>query len=417
MKAFDERWDQEFATLGAFPIQNYLQYDPRNVSEERAKFMAGETENPLFIYPLVKTVDIQKIEDDLVGLRERIDNEEDNQWVRLAYLDRIDEKLIELEQLKAVRANNDDQFDLSMSRLYGEIDKGLFSDVLRAFEERLNDDLASSSRASDAVEKLNDIISSISKELETSNRREEGVFTYVYKQDAEYLNATEIREVFNGELERHGISGWKVVVDNAKRYKSITVNQNERSIFIPTARKLTLQESRALAEHELVHIRRRLNGDVSGLKILGRGLAYYLRAEEGIAKRIELEFSRSALNATLENYLLSGLIMGVDGKKRSFREIYDVSALLFEAVHLREVKNNNRSVRGFAWPRAMRFFRGTSGQTPGVCQRRYKTYLEGFVAVDSMFSSGSLEESVAMVGKYDPSNERHVAILKGLNII
>lgn len=416
MKAYDERWNEEFDALGTFPIQNYLRYDTDNVTEEKERFLRGDVRNPTFSYPLAEKVDVKKIEDELIGLREKIENEESNKWVKVAYLDRIEEKLTELEQLKAVKENNDKLFDLSMSRLYGEIDSEVFAGVLSAFNKRLETGIKNDNRnISLASEKLSEFLHLMIDEVGVGAEKYE--LTYVDKEAGEYLKASGIGGVFREELRLYNVIDWEVVVDETKKFKSITVNQNEKRVYIPHSRKLTLKESKALAHHELIHIKRRLNGDSSPLKILGRGLAGYLRAEEGLAKRAELMFSNSALNATLENYLLSGLILGADGKKRDFRDIYEISLLLFEAIHIMEEKNLKRQPENFAWLRAARFFRGTSGQTAGVCQRRYKAYLEGYLKLNEMINADQVSEEVAMLGKYDPANDRHVAILEGLNMI
>ena len=69
-----------------------------------------------------------------------------------------------------------------------------------------------------------------------------------------------------------------------------------------------------------------------------------------------------------------------------------------------------------AYNRSVRVFRGTDGKTPGVCFTKDMIYREGNIDIWNLVGEDPDAAMQFSVGKYDPSNPEHLALLSRLGI-
>ena len=69
-----------------------------------------------------------------------------------------------------------------------------------------------------------------------------------------------------------------------------------------------------------------------------------------------------------------------------------------------------------AWTTCVRTFRGTDSKTPGTCFTKDIIYREGNIAVWETLERNAPEMHRWNIGKYDPSNPRHLWVLDQLGI-
>lgn len=259
----------------------------------------------------------------------------------------------------------------------------------------------------------------------------EGIYT---PDDYEIDSAEKIANMFTQYLEKGGIVDWTVHIDLPGFRTAFGVNQAQKVIDIPhdsdlALRKdsITKQSLQALLEHEIgIHVVRRANGDLSQLALLGFGLDSYLRAEEGIASFAEQLITGVNGYAGEIGYLSVGATVGTLGQPLSF---YDLFTLL-NAYFILDIAERQLHEQGFyeldelrmmatdkAWGRALRTYRGSTGTTTGTVYTRDIIYLEGNRAIWKLVDIEPKVEADWLVGKYDPTNQRHVTTLRELGIL
>ncbi len=236
------------------------------------------------------------------------------------------------------------------------------------------------------------------------------------KNEPEY-SAEEIKVAFQRALLECNAQGWSVVLDESGN-TAINVNQENKTVYVPAERKVKETKLKALIAHEIgTHALRRENGERSKLKLLGLGLDRYLKGEEGLARYKEQEIIGATDFAGFDCHLAISLAMGLDGKKRDFREVFDI----LRDYYFVKSKNANRdeswkNAEELAWKRCLRAFRGTTCDIPGACFTQDIAYREGNIGIWNLVKKDDDEMRRVMVGKYDPTSERHIWILDQLGI-
>lgn len=232
--------------------------------------------------------------------------------------------------------------------------------------------------------------------------------------------ADSICTIFQVALNSLRSEGWSVVIDRGSKI-GISVDQEYKQIKIPESRRLIFTEIQSLVVHEVgTHIKRRLNGERSRLQLLGLGLDRYEKGEEGIATMKEQVLHETIDDyAGLDGYLAISLAIGLDGKKRDFREVFEIMKKYFYLKILssgKDAEQAMKSAQTSAWNRTVRTFRGTDCRTKGVCFTKDMIYREGNIGVWEVVKDNPKEMVRFSVGKYDPSNKRHIWILDQLGI-
>ena len=160
------------------------------------------------------------------------------------------------------------------------------------------------------------------------------------------------------------------------------------------------------------------NGERSKLQLLQLGLDRYLPGEEGLALHRQQAVEGAKDYAGFPGHFPSSLAKGLDEHEpRTFREVYEI----LKQYYILSEKNRTgeereRMAAELAWKSCVRRFRGTTGATPGAIFTKDIVYREGNIETYELINRKDHEQHRFMVGKYDPSNERHRWILDQLGI-
>ncbi len=403
---------------------------------EKAKhaFLSGVVRNPELTYPRLKDFDAQAVEKQYLALKEKIKKEK-NDVLRKVYLWKVNEKIAENRMLQAAKNGDDKKFVRYSTFVYGRPERETFNYTLAKLlvdTERAmrNDDNIIAQEAARRLRdefkdylSLADDITLLPQKRKRVGPVEANVFLLrhkdekfqipsvsemeVYNDDREYTDQ-EIVATFTEALKTYGIEGWDVVIDDTRTAISIS----DGKVLVPKGRrKESLRTLQGLIAHEIgVHVRRKENGAHSVLKILSIGLDRY-KDDEGIAMYEQQKVQGMHDFAGFNTYLAISLALGMDGKKRDFRYVFTIMTdyFLMEGEDYATAQNR-------AWNMCMRTFRGTTGATPGACFTKDLFYRDNNIGIWYLVKRNDPEVRRFMVGKYDPTNARHIWVLDQLHI-
>lgn len=431
----DTSWYERLKDCGSFEEYEYLGGEKTVREEEKRNFLEDpDRESPELDYPQLTIENVLQKEHDLLLLKRDVLQKEENLLVRQTYRWKINEKLAEIRMLKATLEKNDSRFLRYANFIYGKPDEAVFHYTLDAIRSKFKT-LTSSENpilAREALDFLEKTFLSPSQQepkkpnasvfetVQSTTRSEFSPFLQLIPEDAsETLGAEEIQTLFSEALRQLEAEGWCVETSDNKT--AISVDQENQKVLIPKNRTLLKKKAYQLLLHEIgTHAKRRIQGERSRLQLLGLGLDRYRNAEEGVATLREqaLEASFSDFSG-LDGHLAISLAQGLDGKKRNFREVFD---FLFQYNFVLQLAKNippedaQKKARNTAYTSCVRTFRGTTGKTRGSCLTKDIIYREGNIKVWEVVSQDCSEMLRFSVGKYDPSNDRHLWILSQLEI-
>lgn len=435
--ALDDRWYPIFQEIGSFQAYEYLDGDKAYREEQKRKFLSGETANPSLDYPKIDLEKLARYEQALMQLKADIIHEEQNDLVKQVYRWRLNEKLAELRMLKAAASGETKRFKRYSEFIYGKPAMEIFAYTVDSLKKKVLNEVASNSNVeictagADLLKSLPDILGTVmpaqipepemvGKMREATNMEFGDIIKLNPEDGDKEYSATEIQEIFSAVLAELNIEGWQVIIDCGSK-SGISVDQEKKWIKIPEARKLTFLELKQLIVHEIgTHVARRSNGERSRLHLLGLGLDRYEVGEEGVATAREQALEAKVHDFSgLDGHLAISLALGLDGKPRSFREVFEVFEKYEYYEALKAGKDLNAAkteAQRIAWNRCVRTFRGTDCATPGVCFTKDIVYREGNIGTWEVVRNNPEEVARFSVGKYNPANPRHIWILDQLGI-
>ena len=236
-------------------------------------------------------------------------------------------------------------------------------------------------------------------------------------QEEPTVESKQIKVRFEEAFSEYGIENWNIVIDFDNLNSFINISQKEQTVFIPSSRKISPLHLEALVKHEIgVHVRRRINAEKQAFKLLAIGLDHYLKGDEGLSKYEEIKIFPSSFNSTVEIYLGISLIHGLGGAKMDFRDIYEFFYNYYLVSRHGESNLTTDDAENYGWVRAEKFFRGTTGQSKGICFTKDLIYLDGYLDILEVLKKHPEEEKRFLVGKYDPGNKFHRQVLDELKI-
>ena len=418
-EVLDEKWYSSFEKIGAFQDFEYLTGKKEHREDQKQKFISGEIENPELDYPELETFDFSSKEQSLLELKRAVITTEPNETLNQLYRWKINEKIADLRMLQATKNGNDKKFSRYSKFIYGEPDREIFEYTISQIKSVVDKQLFSEDAdIKNAAERLNkNLFDALANNANTIFPENFDIPATQNKKEEKEYSTEEIRAAFENFLKEKAVDGWKVVVDTSGRFTSLNISQDKKEINIPSTRRLKETALQELIAHELgTHVMRREKGEHSKLKLLGLGLDRYLKGEGGISTYAEQKISGFSDFSGLDGHLAIALATGSDGKKRNFREVFEI---LRDIYFIKSKKNKEEaweSAENSAWTRCVRTFRGTICKTPGACLTRDIVYREGNIAVWNLVKENSPEVRRFSVGKYDPSNPRHIWILDQLGI-
>jgi hypothetical protein len=247
--------------------------------------------------------------------------------------------------------------------------------------------------------------------------REAGISEPKDVREDKIFEAGSIKEEFENKLREENIDNWSVIITEDASI-SMSVDQGTRQVRISPDHKMRETKMRATIAHEMVHIRRRENGERSKLKLLGLGLDKYAAGEEGVAQYEQAQIE-GLRGFNTGSYMAVCLARGMDGTPRDFRRLFEVyrdyGLTMFARAGSTSLQEGDMAgAENWAYSITSRAFTGTTGESPGMTYNYDLSYLPGAIGIIKMAANDNPEMKRFMVGKYDPLNPRHVKILNAL---
>lgn len=440
-KHLDQGWFSQFTKISSFQIYEYFEGEYHFREKQRRLFSEGKIENPVLDYPLLNKKHLDAKEVAHKSLLNTILSDERNLLIRRAYQKKIEEKLVEIQILKASRAKDWSKFISGCKKIYGypslKAQGHTAAWLQREFRKaKKGKGLEISKRGIAKLELLIEkwlgkipkhyrIVklptkSLFGKKLKNLQRELQVILKPALARKPPY-NAKNICEIFNKAVPLAGISGWEAVVVKSSSI-SIGTDPSTKKIRIPHKKYLYSSDLRALIVHEIgTHARRQFNGEKSAFSLLSLGLDRYEESEEGLATLKE-QLVRDSFDdfSGFPGFLAVCLALGCDGEKRNFRQVYEEINSIFFLLKLIGGKNSaiaKTEAAREAWERSVRTFRGTDCSTPGICFTKDIIYREGNMKLWNFLLKTEINISEFDAGKYDPLNSEHIKLLNSLGII
>lgn len=439
-QSLDARWYREFEIINSQnDVIECLDGDKEYRSRERDLFESGEKRNPDLDYPEINIESLEKEESELLSLKQAIINEESDEVIKQAYRWRINEKIAEIRMLKAAASGDMKRFKRYAEFVYGKPSKDIFYlSITEIYEQIHKTENSEDESVAKVSRELKDLLPKPEESITLPEKPSSELIQTIHeifeqewqslnlpKIDSDVIEDEVVAKVFERALDSVGANNWQVIIDENRT--RVNVSQEQELIKVPKDRTINYPKLKTLVMHEIKrHVERRIRGEDSKLSLLGLGLDRYIRGEEGVAKVTEQgtegEFKTFA---TPEMHVAIGLALGIDGKERDFREVYEILIRHFflKIIRIQSAKEQHtnteealRAAKDKAWSHCVRAFRGTDCKTKGVAYTKDIVYREGTIAVWHLVSQDVSEVYRFSIGKYDPTNQRHLWVLSQLGI-
>jgi len=254
--------------------------NPRNLTEQKALFLANSGFSPRFFYKELD-LDFAQMRNDLKKIPAV------NHELYPLFADKIKELELKLMMLEA-RGSTD--FGSLSQAVFGKITRHLYQEALKFIKQNETN-----------------LIPDQSPEIDTKK-------------------AVEILKEF---LQGHNLGHWQIkILDDS--VADIQVTKRD-SILVKEGAKFRMNRLQALLVHEIgTHVFRYENGKIQPLRILERGTAHYLRTEEGLAI-----WNQNQLGLTLGDKFLTPAYQIVTlymAQKMGFHDLYHYLKSTFNLV-------------------------------------------------------------------------------------
>jgi hypothetical protein len=413
-EALDSRWYKRFEAL---TFETYAKFEGsaewRRV--QRESFLKGEIDNPVLDYPELERFEIEEREKMLLSLKTDILEQERNEIVKKIYRTKINEVIAELRMLRAAKNGDDHKFAHYSTFIYGrpqgEDLRYVCASVQTSAREKLETgELLQKEAAQRLLALLPELQVSDQKVMSDVLPEGERIEGYV-------ADVAEVVHEFREALTELGLDEWEIVVGSER----FNVSQEHKEVRIPSAeilerRQLSKRKLKGLVAHEIgTHALRRHNGERSALHLLGLGLDRYLKGEEGVAMYNEQQVTGAKEFAGIARYFSIAVARGLRGFGRDFRETFEVMRDYRIVLGNGSPESMHRADES-AYDDCVRIFRGSTCRTPGAVFSKDLAYF-GNREVWNLVSKNSDVVQTFSIGKFDPTNESHVAFLSQLGIL
>ena len=417
--SLDARWYERFESV-AFEDYEKLSGEKSHREQQKDRFLSGEIENPDLGYPELESFDVDEKEAALLSLKEDVLEAEENEAVRKIYRTKINEAIATVRMLRAAKDGDDRKFSRYADFIYGKPAESDSNYVIRQVQGYVTENLASDNPARVAAARQLDVLFG-----DINTHADDGVDSTVLPEGEDIAGAVEsldeVVAAFDEALVELDIDDWEVVVDSDKGLANFSVSQEHKIVRIPAeekllARKISKKKLKGLIAHEIgTHVARRHNGERSKLRLLGLGLDRYIQAEEGVATYAEQQVVGATEFAGVPRYFSVLAAKGVDGVPRDFQNTFSVMKA-YRILTSAKSDISEKDVENIAYNDCVRIFRGTTCGTPGAVYPKDMSYF-GNRKIWTLVSKNAEVVQQFTVGKYDPTNAGHVALLSELGIL
>jgi len=410
--------------------------EPNHLKAERARFLSNQKTNPTFLYEQLVNFDVAGRRDGLNDFMDEIINDHRlASPVRTLYRQIILQelrKLALLDYLNQLQVNRDDLVALAgyqetTNLLYGQPIGSMFLHVIEVLALKVSNSNPNEDNERDyeaarfRLESLIKYYDRFAKKCPLLLRSKPSI---PLKFEAAIRNPEELWRAFEVAIKDLGLVGWKLAIDETEVRTTFAVSLAKRLLKAPSFKQLALRSRdkamtpsavRGLIAHELgTHALRYERGLQSPLNLLATGLDLYELGAEGLATYREQQETGANDYAGFTYYLAAGIAYGLMTEPRDFRSTFNY---LVDYYIVSEGATRERA-RLLAWEATWRVFRGTPGDVLGVIFTKDLVYRVGNMLAWEFYPA--LDDEVTdelNVGKYDPTNFRHVRILTELEII
>ena len=433
-EVLDEEWYPRFAEIATITDSQTMVGEKAYRDEQKRQFLAGEAENPTLDYPNLDEAILQGAEGSLLSLKSDVLTNETNPVVKQAYRWRINERIASVRRLEAIRTGDMRRYERYTRFIFGSPSPDVFHYTVDGV--RRSASLALVDARPNVREAAQSLLTALpeAQPYSITPLPDEEVFAAAQQHTKEEfgdlldmpsetgdIGAEETKAAFEKAFDVLSLNGWLAKIDSGSSRKAITIRTASETVLIPAEKERTVDELTKLVIHEIgTHVARKKNGEQTKLKLLGLGLDRYDAGEEGIGIMREQVLDDTIEDFRgLEGYLAIGLAMGIDGQPRTFRQVFEILQKKYELENLLDDKDKETAsseAQDKAWDRTVRTFRGTDCKTPGVCSTRDLYYRDGNIGVWEIIRTNPEAMARFNIGKYDPTNPRHLWILEQLEI-
>jgi len=415
----DARWFKRFEAV-SFEDYEKLSGSEKSRKEEKEKFLAGDIDSPNLDYPELETFDIEGREAELLSLKDDVLELEQNEAVKKIYRTKINELLATLRMLQATKNGDDRKFSRYADFIYGKPEAGDMNYIVGSVQELIvaNEGSEDVSKQ-EAAHRLQELFSTIPVQIDEGVGRD--ILPEGESIEGKVESIEETVKAFGEALREIGADDWVIEVDSEKGLSNFSVSQEHKIVRIPAedklhARGITKKKLKGLTAHEIkTHVARRHNGEHTKLQLLGLGLDRYLKAEEGIAMYAEQQVTGAKDFAGIPRFLSIALAKGLTGDKLDFKQTQEIMTD-YRLLSSPKKDVTPEHAAGLAYNDCVRIFRGTTCSTPGAVYPKDMSYF-GNRAIWTLVSKDSDVVQSFTIGKYDPNNNEHVALLTELGIL
>jgi hypothetical protein len=432
MLPLDQEW---FKRLERNLVSISLDGDKEYTDNQKKLFFENKIENPTLLYSKLDKQKLLTQQKSLSKLKEDILENESNNAVKEAYIGKIDYELGQIELYLATLTNDMLRFKECTENLYSAPTEEIFKLTLKEIFQETDTYTSKQKEVLEAKAFLEETFSNIDlshikvqipthEDFKNAQKKLASKISFInnISTKKEELDASDCKDMLEQALKYLNIKRWKAKIDNDSQIDTINIKKKEKLVAIPSQRKANAEKFRKTVVHEIgCHVVRAINGQKTSLRLLSLGLDRYLPVEEGLASLYEqlLDEEFTAFTGKMHYFAIS-LAYGMDGTKRDFRQLFEVIKHYCLIKHLSSESNDLSKAQEKsyeeAWKVCIRTFRGTDCKTPGICWTKNLAYRIGNIKLWHLIMENSKEIDRIDIGKYDPTNLRHVDILNKLNI-
>jgi hypothetical protein len=441
----DQRWFARLQPLAAIPSEIYTYMKPPqhelDAARERFYARAERIDIPLLPDEIHRPIILHHLEE-LDKLKLDVIAGERNDIIRELYVSRIDELITNCRMWLAAAAEDMDTFEQLNRFIYGGPDPAIHAASCAYLREHAARYLTHESiGVREAAEATLRVLPDL-----------EGDSSLIIPDEPTFRAVADLHTTPGGYMDmlfagvvvpsglpvgpREGDLILRQVLKNVRMRYTISnsgdvfwgVRHATREVMRPAEYRLPPETFRAIIAHEVgSHLLEASNGLRGPLRLLSIGLDRYELGNEGRAYLRE-QLATNSVSAALQDigwyfslakHLAICLASGLDGRRRTFSEVYAVVSTIYTLWERLQRPDQqilaDEAAHREAWYITVRVLKGTDGK--GGAHLKDMVYLEGNVNCWNTARQDPYSVLQGDLGKFDISNSKHVTRLRTLGIL